>query len=74
MRGGLLDSRQGWVADERLHAGFWRRVETQEWLLGESAALILLFSLGVTGQIKLRSIDGCRRIAGVLSQYSAVAA
>jgi len=37
MRGGLLDSRQGWGAAERLHEGFWRRVKTQESLPSEGA-------------------------------------
>jgi hypothetical protein len=37
-------------------------------------ALILLFSLVASGQIKLRRIDGWRKIASVLSQKAAVAA
>jgi hypothetical protein len=74
MRGGLLDSRQGWVPAERLHQGFWRRVETQESLPSEGAALILLFSLVASGQIKLRRIDGWRRIGAVLRHRTAVAA
>jgi hypothetical protein len=41
---------------------------------GEDAALILLFSLVASGQIKLRRIDGWRKIAAVLSQHTAVAA
>ena len=36
-------------------------------LPGESAALVLLFSLVATSQIKLRKLDGFRRIANVLS-------
>jgi hypothetical protein len=32
------------------------------------SALILLFSLVASGQIKLRRIDGWRKIAAVLSQ------
>ncbi len=33
----------------------------------EDAALVLLFSLVASGQIKLRKLDGFRRIADVLS-------
>jgi len=40
----------------------------------EDTALILLFSLVASGQIKLRRIDGWRKIASVLSQHAAVAA
>jgi hypothetical protein len=49
-------------------------VKTQGSLPGKDAALILLFSLVVSGQIKLRRIDGCRKIAAVLSQHAKVAA
>jgi hypothetical protein len=35
--------------------------------------LVLLFSLVASGQIKLRKIDGWRKIAAVLSQHTAVA-
>ncbi len=59
---------------ERLHEEFRRRVKTQGSLPGEDAAVVLLFSLVVSGQIKLRRIDGWRKIAGVLSQYRSVAA
>src|SRR5207249_10793893 len=59
---------------ERLHEEFRRRVKTQGSLPTEDAALILLFSLVVSGQIKLRRIDGWRKIATVLSQHTAVAA
>jgi putative transposase len=59
---------------ERLHEEFRRRVKTQGSLPSEDAALILLFSLVVSGQIKLRRIDGWRKIAAVLSQHTAVAA
>ena len=59
---------------ERLHEEFRRRVKTQGSLPNEDAALILLFSLVASGQIKLRRIDGWRRIASVLSQHAAVAA
>ena len=43
-------------------------------LPSEDAALVLLFSLVASGQIKLRKIDGWRKIAAVLSQHRAVAA
>ena len=49
-------------------------MKTQVSLPTEDAALILLFSLVVSGQIKLRRIDGWRRIAAVLSQRTRVAA
>jgi hypothetical protein len=52
---------------------FRRRVKTQGSLPSEDAALILLFSLVASGQIKLRRIDGWRKIAAVLSQHTAVA-
>jgi putative transposase len=59
---------------ERLHQEFRRRVKTQGSLPSEDAAIVLLFSLVASGQIKLRRIDGWRRIAAVLSQHTAVAA
>jgi putative transposase len=59
---------------ERLHEEFRRRVKTQGSLPTEDAALVLLFSLVVSGQIKLCRIDGWRTIAAVLSQRTAVAA
>jgi putative transposase len=59
---------------ERLHGEFRRRVKTQSSLPSEDAALVLLFSLVASGQIKLRRIDGWRKIAGVISQHTGVAA
>lgn len=59
---------------ERFHEEFRRRVKTQGSLPTEDAALVLLFSLVASGQIKLRRIDGWRKIAAVLSQHTAVAA
>src|SRR5262245_15198435 len=53
---------------ERLHEEFRRRVKTQGSLPNEDAALILLFSLVASGQIRLRRIDGWRKIATVLRQ------
>ena len=48
-------------------------VKTQGSLPSEDAALVLLFSLVASGQIKLRRIDGWRKIAGVISQHTGVA-
>jgi len=60
---------------ERLHEEFRRRrVKTQGSLPSADAALVLLFSLVASGQIKLRRIDGWRKIATVLSQHPTVAA
>jgi transposase-like protein len=59
---------------ERLHEEFRRRVKTQGSLPSEDAAVVLLFSLVASGQIKLRRVDGWRKIAAVLSQHTAVAA
>jgi putative transposase len=59
---------------ERLHEEFRRRVKTQGSLPSEDAAVVLLFSLVATEQIKLRRIDGWRKIAAMLSQHTAVAA
>jgi putative transposase len=59
---------------ERLHEEFRRRVKTQRSLPSEDAAVVLLFSLVASGQIKLRRIDGWRKIAVVLSQHTVVAA
>ncbi len=47
---------------------------TQGSLPSEDAALILLFSLVASGQIKLRRIDGWRKIPTVLRQHTTVAA
>jgi hypothetical protein len=49
-------------------------MKTQGSLPTEDAAVVLLFSLMASGQIKLRKIDGWRNIAAVLSQHAAVAA
>ena len=59
---------------ERLHEEFRRRVKTQSSLPTEDAALVLLFSLVASGQIKLRKIDGWQKIGAVLNQRTAVAA
>ncbi len=52
---------------ERLNGEFRRRVKTQASLPSEDAALVLLFSLVASGQIKLRKLDGFKEIAKVLS-------
>jgi putative transposase len=49
-------------------------VKTQSSLPTEDAALVLLFSLVASGQIKLRKIDGWQKIGAVLNQHTAVAA
>jgi len=59
---------------ERLHEEFRRRVKTQGSLPNEDAALILLFSLIASGQIRLRKIDGWWNIATMLRQHTPRAA
>ena len=59
---------------ERLNEEFRRRVKTQGSLPTEAAALILLFSLVASGQIKLRRIDGWQKIGAVLSRHPSAAA
>jgi transposase-like protein len=59
---------------ERLHEEFRRRVKTRGSLPSEDAALVLLFSLVASGQIRLRKIDGWRKIAGVVSRHVSPAA
>jgi putative transposase len=53
---------------ERLHEEFRRRVKTQGSLPSEDAAVVLLFSLVASGQIRLRRIDGWQKIATVFRQ------
>jgi transposase-like protein len=53
---------------ERLHEEFRRRVKTQGSLPTEEAALVLLFGLVASGQIRLRHVDGWRQIPTLLSQ------
>ena len=53
---------------ERLHEEFRRRVKTQGALPTEDSALVLLFSLVASGQIKLRKVDGWRKIPAVIRQ------
>jgi transposase-like protein len=59
---------------ERLNGEFRRRVKTQSALPSEDTAVVLLFSLVASGQIRLRRIDGWRKIAAVLRQRVRVAA
>jgi transposase-like protein len=51
---------------ERLNEEFRRRVKTQGSLPTEDAALVLLFGLVVSGQIRLRRLDGWRQIPATL--------
>ena len=53
---------------ERLNGEFRRRVKTQASLPTEDSALVLLFSLVASGQVKLRRIDGWEDIPRMLSQ------
>jgi transposase-like protein len=53
---------------ERLHEEFRRRVKTQGSLPTEDAALVLLFGLVASGQIRLRRLDGWRHIRAVLRE------
>jgi putative transposase len=59
---------------ERFREDFRRRVKTQGSLPSEDAALVLLFGLVASGQIKLRRIDGWQKISAVLSHHTAAAA
>src|SRR5947209_13244914 len=59
---------------ERLHEEFRRRVKTQSSLPTGDSAVVLLFSLVATGQIRLRRVDGWQKIATVPSQNTSVAA
>ena len=45
---------------ERLNGEFRRRTKTQGSFRNEDSALVLLYGLIAVGQIRLRSIDGCR--------------
>ena len=49
-------------------------MKTQGSLPNEDAAVVLLFSLVASGQIRLRKIDGWRKIATVLRQHTPRAA
>src|SRR5262249_23676381 len=51
---------------ERLNEEFRRRVKTQGALPTEDAALVLLFGLVASGQIRLRRLDGWRQIPAML--------
>jgi putative transposase len=59
---------------ERLHEEFRRRVKTQGSLPTEDAALVLLFGLVASGQIRFRRLDGWRQIPAVLRQAGRSAA
>jgi transposase-like protein len=53
---------------ERLNEEFRRRVKTQGALPTEDSALILLFGLVATGQIRLRKLDGYTQLGAVIGQ------
>jgi putative transposase len=53
---------------ERLNGEFKRRVKTQCSLPSQESALLLLFGLIVSGQIRLRKIDGWKKIAEVVNE------
>ncbi len=59
---------------ERLNEEFRRRVKTQGALPTEDAALVLLFGLVVSGQIRLRRLDGWRQIPAILRERRRTAA
>jgi putative transposase len=54
---------------ERLHEEFRRRVKTQGAWPTEDAAVVVLFGLVVSGQIRLRRLDGWRQIPAVLRAH-----
>ena len=58
---------------ERLHEEFRRRVKTQGSLPTEDAALVLLFALVASGQIRFRRVDGWRQIPVVLGRHRSAA-
>jgi putative transposase len=58
----------------RFHEEFRRRVKTQGSLPTEDAALVLLFGLVTTGQIRLRRLDGWRQIPAILREHRQPAA
>lgn len=60
--------------NEAIVATYLAGVKTQGSLPTEEAALVLLFSLVASGQIKLRRIDGWQKIGSMLSQRTVEAA
>jgi len=59
-------------AIERLNEEFRRRVKTQGSFPAEDAAMVLLYGLVATGQIKLRKIDGPHLVRAVLAKTLAL--
>ena len=59
---------------DRLHEEFRRRVKTQGSLPTEDAALVLLFGIVASGQIRLRRLDGWRQIPALLREHRRPAA
>jgi putative transposase len=51
---------------ERLNEEFRRRVKTHGALPTKDAALVLVFGLVISGQIRLRRLDGWRHITAML--------
>jgi transposase-like protein len=62
------------IVIERLNGEFHRRVKTQGSLPSENSALVLLYGLVATGQIRLRKIDGYKKLAVVISAQMRTAA
>ncbi len=61
-------------AIERLHGEFRRRVKTQGALPAAQTAEVLLYALLLTGQIRLRRIDGWQQMAAIASALVSTAA
>jgi transposase-like protein len=61
-------------AIERLNEEFRRRVKTQGSFPTEDAAVVLLYSLVASGQIKLRKIDGHELVRATMAKSLALAA
>ncbi len=61
-------------AIERLNEEFRRRVKTQGSFPTEDAAVVLLYSLVASGQIKLRKIDGHEGVRAMMTKNVALAA
>ena len=53
---------------ERINGEFRRRVKTQGSFPSEDCAVVLLYSLVVSGQINLRRLDGYEKIVDVFAQ------
>src|SRR5262249_2442882 len=69
--GAAMSAFSATIWSEPLHQESPARRKTQGWLPSEESALVLLFSLVASGQIRWHRIDGRRRIATVLRQICA---